>query len=86
MYARRKQWPVETVTMRLNHRKVAAELCEDCSSPPGTKVDVIDCDIHFTGDLDESQISRLTEISNRCPIHRTLTGETKIVTRLIEAV
>jgi putative redox protein len=84
MYARRKQWPVEAVTMRLSHRKVAAELCADCASPPGSKVDIIECEIYFTGDLDEEQIARLTEIADRCPIHRTLTNETKIYTRLVE--
>jgi putative redox protein len=84
MYARRKQWPVESITMRANHSRVAAETCDDCSSPPGTKVDVIDCEIHFTGDLDEAQIARLTEIADRCPIHRTLTSETKVYTRLVE--
>jgi putative redox protein len=86
MYARRKKWPVEAVTLRASHSRVAAEACDDCTSPPGTKVDVIDCEIHFTGNLDEEQIARLTEISNRCPVHRTLTSETKIYTRLIEAV
>lgn len=85
MYARRKKWPVEGITLRASHSRVAAEACEDCTSPPGTKVDVIECEIHFTGDLDEAQIGRLTEIADRCPIHRTLTSETKIRTRLVEA-
>lgn len=84
MYAQRKRWPVETVTLRADYRRVAAELCADCTSPPGTKVGIIECEIHFTGDLDEAQIARLVEIADRCPVHRTLTSETKIYTRLVE--
>src|SRR5690606_12630143 len=72
MYARRKEWPVEAVTISLTHKKILAQECEDCESPPGTKVDVIDCEIGFEGDLDAAQIARLAEIADRCPIHRTL--------------
>jgi len=82
LYARRKQWPVEAVTVQLDHQKVSARDCEDCESPPTSKVDIIECLISFDGDLDEAQISRLAEIADRCPVHRTLTSETKIRTRL----
>lgn len=83
MYARRKGWPVEAVTMSLTHKKVLAQECEDCVSPPSSKVDIIDCEIGFEGDLDAAQIARLAEIADRCPIHRTLTSETKIRTNVV---
>ncbi len=83
LYARRKQWPVETVTLTLNHRKVAAKECEDCETEGFAKVDIIECEISFEGDLDDKQIQRLAEIADRCPIHRTLTSETKIRTAVV---
>jgi len=83
LYARRKKWPVETVSITLNHRKVAADECEDCETKGLGKVDIIDCDISFTGELDEDQIKRLAEIADRCPIHRTLNSETKIRTAVV---
>lgn len=83
MYAQRKQWPVETVTITMSHRKVAADECEDCETQGQAKVDIIDCEISFEGDLDEAQIKRLAEIADRCPVHRTLTSETKIRTAVI---
>lgn len=83
MYARRKGWPVEAVTINLAHKKVLAQECDDCQSPPNVKVDVIDCEISFKGNLDASQIARLAEIADRCPIHRTLTGEIKIRTLVV---
>ena len=83
LYARRKQWPVETVTITINHRKVAADECEDCETKGAAKVDIIDCEIGFEGELDEAQIARLAEIADRCPVHRTLTSETRIRTTVI---
>ncbi len=83
LYARRKQWPVETVTISLNHRKIAAEQCEDCTTQGKAKVDIIECEISFEGELDDAQIKRLAEIADRCPVHRTLTSETKIRTSVV---
>lgn len=83
LYARRKQWPVETVSITLNHRKVSANECEDCETEGLAKVDIIDCEISFEGELDEAQIKRLADIADRCPIHRTLTSETKIRTAVV---
>lgn len=84
LYARRKQWPVETVSIMLNHRKVAADECEDCVTTGAAKVDIIDCEISFEGELTAEQIQRLAEIADRCPIHRTLTSETKIRTAVVQ--
>lgn len=83
LYARRKQWPVDTVTITLNHRKVSADECDDCETKGKAKVDIIDCEISFSGELDEAQIARLAEIADRCPVHRTLTSETKIRTAVV---
>jgi len=83
MYARRKNWQLEGVQVSLNIDKVYARDCEDCESNPNAKVDIIKCQISFQGDLTPEQLQRLTEISERCPVHRTLTSETKIHTQLV---
>ena len=84
MYAARKGWPLEDVEVRLNTTKVYARDCEDCVSDPNAKVDLIETQIRFQGDLTEEQLERLTSISKRCPVHRTLTSETKIRTTRLE--
>jgi putative redox protein len=84
LYANRKGWNLEDVRVSLNTRKVHAKDCEDCESNPNAKVDVIECRISFQGDLNEAQLQRLTEISEKCPVQRTLTSETKIRTRRVE--
>lgn len=86
MYAERKGWRLDDVVVNLSHRRVAARDCEGCTSEPDAQVDVIECDLTIEGDLDEAQRERLKVISERCPVQRTLTSETKIVTRLVEEV
>ena len=81
MYARRKNWPLERVSVRLRHSRVHAEDCAVCDeSEP--KLTVIERDIDLVGALDDDKRARLLEIANRCPVHRTLTSRIDIRTRL----
>ncbi len=82
MYADRKGWPLESVTVRLAHRKVHARDCESCETAEGM-VDRITRRITIEGDLDETQRQRLLEIADRCPVHRTLHGEVVVDTSLV---
>ncbi len=43
---------------------------------------VIESDITLSGKLSEDQRSQLRAIAERCPVHRTLTSEIEIRTRL----
>ncbi len=83
MYARRKQLPLERVTVRLHHERVHSADCADCDEKPA-RIDRIDRTLELTGDLDDAQRQRLLEIADRCPVHRTLIGEVRIETRLAE--
>lgn len=82
MYARRKQWPLESVTVRLRHSKVHADDCAECETRSGT-IDRIEREIGLAGALDAGQRSKLIEIANKCPVHRTLASEINIRTRLV---
>lgn len=81
MYADKKEWPLDSVTVTLTHRKVHARDCAECESPAGF-VDVINRTVELRGDLDETQRTRLLEIADRCPVHKTLHGEVSINTQL----
>ena len=81
MYARRKGWPLEGVEVELDTHKVHARDCDDCESDPDTRVDIVELELTLRGDLSPEQLDRLEEIAGRCPVHRTLTTETKVRTR-----
>ncbi len=81
-YARHKEWPLESVTVVLTHGKIHAQDCAECETREG-KVDRIERAIELGGPLNEEQRSRLLEIAQRCPVHRTLTSEINIQTRLV---
>ena len=78
MYARLKEWPLEEVRVSLTSHRDHARDCKECESDPNALIDIIEGEIEFDGPLSEEQIVRLEEISNRCPVHRTLTSETVI--------
>jgi len=82
MYAQRKEWPLERVNVGLDHRKVAADDCDECATSGSTKVDIIDLEISFEGNLDQQQRDRLLQIAKRCPVHRTLISETVVRTKM----
>ncbi|MCR6630705.1 MAG: OsmC family protein [Magnetospirillum sp.] len=75
MVANRKGWPLEHVEVHLRHGALPPE-----NGGPGT---LILRDIILDGPLDEEQRRKLLEIAEKCPIHKTLTGEIKIITGLV---
>jgi uncharacterized OsmC-like protein len=83
MYADRKQWPLGRISVRLVHNKTYATDCEECETREGI-IDRIERSIEVTGRLAEGQRSKLLEIAGKSPVHRMLTSEFDIRTRLTE--
>jgi uncharacterized OsmC-like protein/alpha/beta superfamily hydrolase len=81
LYADRKDWPLDSVTVRLNQQKIHAADCETCETKEG-RLDQIQRQIELAGALDDQQKERLLQIANRCPVHRTLKSEIVIKTEL----
>ena len=73
LYARRKQWPLESVTVRLGQNRMHSKDCKECQQMEGY-IHRIERDVSFTGDLTEEQRARLREIAHKCPVHKTLTS------------
>ena len=81
LYAKRKQWDLRQVTVRLKHFRVHADDCMNCETQEGF-IDRIDRNLELVGTLDDSQKKRLIEIAERCPVHRTLKSKIDIQTHL----
>ena len=79
MYADRKGWDLQTVKVELDQERIHAKDCENCESEDGY-IHQIHKRLTFTGDLTEEQRARLLEISERCPVQKTLQNEIQIIT------
>ena len=79
LYARRKGWPLERVTVRLRQQRIHAKDCEECERTDDGFAHRIERAVSFEGNLSDEQRARLQEISHKCPIHKTLTSEIAIV-------
>ena len=77
LYARRKQFPLENITVSLRHARIHARDCEECATKEGM-LDRIDTYIELTGSLTAEQRAKLIEIAGKCPVHRTLKSEIDI--------
>jgi len=80
MYARRKNWPLEDVTVALRHARIHAKDCEDCETKEGV-LDRIEVEVGLKGALTIEQRAKLLEIAGKCPVHRTLTAEIDVKIR-----
>jgi putative redox protein len=83
LYAERKSLPLERVTVTLKHSKIHAEDCAECETKAGM-LDRIERVIAMEGALDPEQRKKLMEIADKCPVHRTLTSEIRIVTEAVD--
>jgi putative redox protein len=77
LYARRKGWPLEQVTVRLRHSRIHAVDCAECETKAG-RLDRVEWTLQFWGAIDSTQRTRLVEIAQMCPVHRTLRSEVDI--------
>ncbi len=83
MYANHKQIDLQDIQVELHHDRIHANDCAGCDEHP-QQVDVITRVIQLNGNLDEKQRTRLLEIANACPVHKTLNNKIQINTSLMD--
>ncbi len=77
MYARRKGWPLTSVSVDVSHDKMHAQ-----DSGTLDKIDGFKRVITLAGNLDDEQRQRLLEIADKCPVHKTLERSSEVFTEL----
>lgn len=79
MYARRKGWQLESISVDISHDKVHAQ---DALPSGPAKIDQFTRRIRLSGPLSDEQRNKLLEIADKCPVHRTLEAGARVVTSL----
>lgn len=82
MYAERKKWPLESVTVRLRHGRAHVTDCEHCETPD-SRLAQVQREIEMVGALDDAQRARLMQIADMCPVHKSLTAGFQITSTLV---
>ena len=83
MYARRKEWDLKEVRVHIDHGRKYVDDCMACiDEGREMKIDHFVRVIELEGDLTDEQITRLLEVADKCPVHRSLNKEVRIKTTL----
>lgn len=67
LYAKRKGWALDEVRVAIRHGQEGAAYA-------------LHREIDYIGDLGDEEKARLTDIANKCPVHKTLSGQIVITT------
>lgn len=71
LYARRKGWQLDEVRVTIRHGQEGAAYA-------------LHRHIEYVGPLSSEEKARLTDIANKCPVHKTLSGQITITTEAAE--
>lgn len=82
MYADRKRWPLEHVTVTLRHHRHHGEDSAHCAGDAPCRIEHFERVIDLTGPLSDEQRQGLREIADKCPVHRTLLSDKTITTTM----
>ncbi|MDB4838209.1 bifunctional alpha/beta hydrolase/OsmC family protein [Marinomonas sp.] len=82
MYAERKSLPIEHIKVELSHTRDYKEDCHNCEQENG--IEAIVRTISFVGDLNDQEAQRFLEIANKCPVHKTLHNDVKVISKFAE--
>ncbi len=77
MYAKRKEWPLKGVNVKVTEEVIEVE---------GKKISKFVREIDLEGNLTEEQIDGLKMIADKCPVHKILTGQNQVVTAVAHKV
>lgn len=78
MYCRHKNIELKSVSASYDFSNVHADDCADCDETEKGFIQMITSNVHIAGDFDDAQKKRLTQIVNRCPVHKTLANGVRI--------
>lgn len=82
MYAVRKNLPVKHIKVELSHSRDYQQDCQQCENKTQA-IEAIVRDISFVGTLDTEQQARFLAIADKCPVHKTLHNQVRVISKLL---
>ncbi|MEW7278360.1 bifunctional alpha/beta hydrolase/OsmC family protein [Aquimarina sp. 2201CG1-2-11] len=82
MYVARKGWDLKHIEVHTDYSKSYNVDFENAENPDA-KIDTFKREIKLEGALDEKQITRILQIADKCPVHKTLHSKAQIITTLL---
>lgn len=82
-YAEHKKLALGRLSVVVRHGKVAAQHCMDCGAVAEGRegrIDRFERTISVEGEIDATLRDKLLEIAGKCPVHRTLTTASAVIT------
>lgn len=80
-YAGLKNIDLGLIKVEVEYSKIHMEDCEECEKNGTGKIDQFERRIHIQDLNDQALEEKLLHIADRCPVHRTLAHEARIVTK-----
>ena len=81
MYATRKGLMIKHINVELRHDRNYQQDCQQCENKT-QGIEAIVREISFVGELDTEQQARFLAIADKCPVHKTLHNNVKVVSQL----
>lgn len=83
MYATHKKLPLEHVEVSLSHERNYVDDCSK-SEDDSSKIEALIRKVQLIGPLSDEEKTRILQIADRCPVHKTLHNNPHVVTTLVE--
>jgi len=86
MYGQFRKIDIGRISVEVNHGKIHAKDCHECSQSmieKGGKVDRFERIITVNGPVDSALNAKLLEIADKCPVHKTLENGAVVTTQVL---
>lgn len=83
LYANHKRITLPEVGVRLDFDRVHADDCADCDERTDGWIERITSQVTIRGTFDDAQRARLTQVAQRCPVHKTLANGVHLVDSVV---
>lgn len=81
MYAKLKKIPLTDISVTLKHHKNYHQDCQNCDQETQYS-EMINRHITLVGELSKAQRQKLLSIADKCPVHKTLHHQVKVITTI----